>query len=91
MPAHFREEVDGFPEPTLGRMLDKLYRRLMPFQSLAAARADFQSLMQGEKEGLREFSRRVRSLGDVENRNMKEQARDDINCEQFIDDEELQE
>ena len=47
--------------------------------------------MQGEKEGLREFSRRVRSLGDVANRNMNEQARDDINCEQLIDDEELQE
>ena len=37
--------------------------------------------MQGEKEGFREF----RSLGDVANRNMNEQARDDINCEQFID------
>ena len=91
MPAHFREEVDGFPEPTLGRMLDELYRQLMPFQSRAAARAEFQSLMQGEKEGLREFSRRVRSLGDVANRNMNKQARNDINCEQFIDDEELQE
>ena len=75
-------------------MLDELDRRLMPFQSRAAARAEFKSLIQGEKEGLREFSRRVRSLGDVANRNLNEPARDDINCEQFIDgiyDEELQE
>ena len=65
----------------------------MPFQSRTAARAEFKSLMQGEKEGLREFSRRVRSVGDVASRNMNEHARDDINCEQFIDgifDEELQ-
>ena len=93
MPAHFREEIDGFPEPTLGRMLDELDRRLMPFQSRAAARAEFKNLMQGEKECLREFSRQVRSLGDVANKNMNEHARDDINCERFIDgnkEEELQ-
>ena len=94
MPAHFREEIEGYDEPTLARMLAELDQRLMPFQSRTAARAEFKSLMQGEKEGLREFSRRVRSLGDVANRNMDEQARDDMNCEQFIDgiyDEEVQE
>ena len=41
--------------------------------------------MQGEKEGLREFSRRVRSLGDVANVNIGAQARDEMNREQFID------
>ena len=41
--------------------------------------------MQGEKEGLREFSRRVRSLGDLANVNIGAQARDDMNREQFID------
>ena len=94
MPAHLREEVVGFLEPTLARMLAELDERLMPFPSRAAARAELKSLMQGEKEGLREFSRRVRSLGDVANRNMDEQARDDMNCEQFVDgiyDEEVQE
>ena len=74
MPAHFREEIEGYEEPTLARMLAELDQRLMPFQSHAAARAEFKSLMQGEKEGLREFSRRVRSLDDVANRNMDEQA-----------------
>ena len=52
-PAHFREEVDDFLKPTLGRMLDELDRRLMPFQSRAAARAEFKSLMQRKKENLR--------------------------------------
>ena len=60
MPNHFREEVDGFPEPTLARMLAELDQQLMPFQSRAAAKAEFKSLIQGDKEGLREFLRRVR-------------------------------
>ena len=85
MPAHFREEVDGFDDPTLGRMLGELDHRMMPFQTQAGARAEFKNLMQNEKEGLREFSRRVRSLGDVANANMPVQIRDDMNREQFID------
>ena len=94
LPAHLREEIEGYDEPTLARMLAELDQRLMPFQSRATARAEFKSLIQGDKEDLREFSRRVRSLGDVANRNMDEQARDDLNCEQFIEgiyDEEVQE
>ena len=85
MPAHFREEMEGFEPPTLARMLAELDHRMMPFQTHAGARAEFRSLMQGKKEGLREFSRRVRSLGDVANLNIVAQARDDMNREQFID------
>ena len=85
MPAHFREEVDGFDEPTLGRMLAELDQRMMPFQTRSAARAEFKNLMQEEGEGLREFARRVRSLGEIANTNLGAQARDDMNREQFID------
>ena len=85
MPNHFREEVNGFPDPTLARMLAELDQRLMPFQSRAAARAEIKNLMQGKKIGLREFSRVVRSLGGVANNNMGAQTRDDMNREQFID------
>ena len=85
MPAHFREEVDGFAEPTLGRMIAELDQRMMPFQTRSTARAEFKSLMQGEKEDLREFSRRVRSVGEVANANMPVQIRDDMNRELFID------
>ena len=62
--------------------------------SRAAARAEFKSIMQGDKESSIEFSRRVISLGDVANVIMGAQTRDDMNCEQFIDgifDAELQE
>ena len=84
MPVHFREEIESYDESTLARMLAELDQRLMPFQSRAAARAEFKSLMQGEKEGLQEFSRRIRSLGDLTNRSMDEQARDDMNCELLL-------
>ena len=85
MPAHFREEIEGYDEPTLAKMLAELDHRMMLFQTHAGARAEFKSLMQSEKEDLREFSRRVRSLGDVANENIGAQARDDMNREQFID------
>ena len=85
MPARFRDEMEGFEPPTLARILAELDHRMMPFQTHAGARAEFKSLMQGEKEGLREFSRRIRSLGDVANVNIGAQARDEMNREQFID------
>ena len=54
MPARFCEEIEGFEPPTLARMLAELDHRMMPFQTHAGARAEFKSLIQGEKEGLRE-------------------------------------
>ena len=65
-------------------MLVELDQRLMTSQKRAAARAAIKSLMQGDKEGHREFSRRVRSLGDVANLNMGAQTIDELNREQFI-------
>ena len=85
MPAHFREEVDGFEEPTLGRMLSELNQRMVPLQTQSAARADFKNLMQEEGDSFRDFARRVQSLGEVANTNMGAQARDDMNREQFTD------
>ena len=85
MPAYFREEVDGFQEPMLGRMLAELDKRMMPFQTQSAARAEFKNLMQEEGEGLRDFARRVRSLGEVANTNLGARVRDDMNREQFTD------
>ena len=85
MPAHFRKEMEGFEPPTLAAMLAGLDHRMMPFQTQTGARAEFKNLMQTEKEGLREFSCRVRSLGDVGNGNVGAQARDAMNREQFID------
>ena len=74
-------------------MLAKLDHRMMLFQTHASSRAEFESFLQGKKEGLRELSRRFRSLGDVASVNIGAQAGDDMNGEQFIDglfDEEVQ-
>ena len=70
LPAHFRQEVDGFEEPTLCRMLAELDQRMMPFQTQSAARAEFKNLVQEETEGLRDFARRVRLLGEVAKTNL---------------------
>ena len=85
MPAHFQEKIEGYDEQTLARILAELDHRMMPFQTHAGTRAVFKNLMQGKKEGLREFSRRVRSLGDETNVNIGAHASDDMNREQFID------
>ena len=53
MPAHFRKEVDGLPDPPLGGMLNELDQRMKSFQTQAGARAEFKYLMQNDKEGLR--------------------------------------
>ena len=65
----------GFPEVTF-------WFDLTP-QTQSAARAEFKNLMQEEGEGLRDFVRRMRSLGEVANTNLGAQARDDMNREQF--------
>ena len=85
MSVHFREKFDEFEEPTLGRILAELDQSMMPFQTQSAARAEFKNLMQEECEGLRDFARRVRSLGEVANTKLGAQARDDMNREQFTD------
>ena len=85
MPTYSPEEVDGFEEPMLGRMLAELDQRMMPFQTQLAARAEFKNLMQEEGEILRDFTRRVRSLGEVANLNLRAQARYDMNREPFTD------
>ena len=46
--------------------------------------SEFKSFMQGDKEDLREFSRRVRSMGDVAKANKGVQTRDELNDQQFI-------
>ena len=39
MPAHFREEIEGYDEPTLARMLPELDHKMMPFETHAGPRA----------------------------------------------------
>ena len=85
MPNHFREQEDGHPALTLERIFEYLDPRMMPFRNQRTARAEFKNLIQSEKEGIQEFSRRIRSIGEIANHNMNAATRDDINREQFID------
>ena len=82
--VNFRVEIDDFSDSIRERMLNELDKRMMPFQNHAGVKEDFKNWMQSDNQGLREFSRRVRSLDDVANANAAAQARDDMNREQFI-------
>ena len=85
MPRHLIEQVDDQPEPTLEAMLEYLNLRLSPFRNARTARTEFKNLVQGEREGFREFARRVRTMGEIANTNVEHNVRDDMNREQFID------
>ena len=85
MPQQYRTQVQGQPAPTVQRMFGYLDPRMQPYRTQRTARAEFKSTVQGEKEGIREFSRRVRSIGEIANTNLNRDARDDMNREQFIE------
>ena len=85
MPEMYRTQQDAQPAPTLQRMLTYLDPKMMPYRTQRTARAEFKGLYQGEKEGIREFSRRVRSVGEIANVNLNAAARDDMAREQFIE------
>ena len=55
------------------------------FRNPWTARTEFKNVAHGEKEDIREFSRRVRSLVEIANAAMNAITRDNMNQEQFID------
>ena len=85
MPRHYRVQEQDQPAPTLARMMTYLDPRMSPYRNPRTARTEFKNLAQGEKEDIREFSRRVRSLGEIANATMNAATRDNMNREQFID------
>ena len=85
MPQQYRIQVQDQPAPSLQRMFGYLDPRMQPYRTQRTARAEFKSTVQDEKEGIREFSRRVRSIGEIANNNLNRNARDDMNREQFIE------
>ena len=85
MPRHYRDRVQGRPPPTLQRMFGYLDPRMQPYRTQRTARSEFKSTFQAPDEGIREFSRRIRSIGEIANANMNRAVCDDMNREQFID------
>ena len=57
--------------------------RMSPYRILRTATIEFVNLDEGGKEDIREFSRRVRLLGESANATMNGITRDNINREQF--------
>ena len=84
MPRHYRVQEQDQPAPTLVRMMTYLDKRMSPYRNPRTARTHVKQLAQGENEDLREFSRRVRSLGEIASATMNAFTRDNMNREQFI-------
>ena len=85
MSARFTRQVGRNLPPTLARVFEYLDPRVSPYREQRTARNEIEALMQGDKEETREFSRRVRALGDIAHTLMNALSRDDMNREQFID------
>ena len=66
-------------------MFEYLEAAMMPFGNQRTAPAEIKNLIQNEKEGIKEFSRRTRCIGEVANYTMNAASRDDMNLQQFID------
>ena len=85
MPRQYRERQLGHPNPSLERMFQFLDPLLTPYRNQRTARAEFKNLYQQEKEGIREFSRRVRALGEIAQATSSAANRDEHNREQFLE------
>ncbi len=85
MPANLRTQVAGHPTPTVAGVFDCLTPRMEPKRNQRTARTDFKNFFQKTNEGMKEFSRRVRAVGEITNAHMAANVRDDMCQEQFIE------
>ncbi len=85
MPANLRTQVAGQPAPTVVGVFDYRAPRMEPYRNQRTARTDFKNLFQEANEGIKEFSRRVRAVGEIANVHLPANARDDMCREQFIE------
>ena len=85
MPRHNHVHYRDQRAPTLARMMTYLGPRMSPYRNPRTARTEFENLAQGEKEDIREFSRRVMLLEKNVNATMISITWDHMNRKQFID------
>ena len=83
MPRHYR--ISEKNQPKSGKDDKVLDPRMSPYRIPRTARIEFKNLDEGGKEDIREFSRRMRLLGESANATMNGITRDNMNREQFND------
>ena len=84
-PAALKQDTDGEPAPTLENLFEHLDRALGVLRNDRMGRSEFKALVQKEGESLRDFARRVRSVGMQVFRNLEAEQRDEQFRERFIE------
>ena len=65
VPRQYVKKVLGEKTPQLGALLEVLEPKVQQYRSKRAARSEFKAVKQMENEGLKDFLRRVRYLGNL--------------------------
>ena len=76
LPALFLQQEAGHPAPTLQIQLNELKNKIGDNPNSRRARAEFESLQQGESEMIVDFNRRVRKFSELANAALAADARD---------------
>ena len=84
-PAALKEPAEGEPAPTLQNLFEHLDRALGVLRNDRMGRSEFKALVQKEGESLRDFARRVRSVGTQVFANLNAEQRDEQFRERFIE------
>ena len=86
MPQMYKTRVDGQPAPMLQRMLGCYLDGMMSaFYDRTTSRLKFNAMVQGEKESIKDFGRRMRSMCDIAFANYNATTKDEFNRDQFIE------
>ena len=85
MPQWYKTQQDGQPAPTLPRMLGYLDGRMSAFHDRTTGRLEFKAMVQGEKESIKDFARRLRSMCDIAFATYNAATKDEFNRDQFIE------
>ena len=65
MPQMYKTRLEGHPAPTWQRMLGYLDGRMSALHDRTTSRLKFTAMVQGEKESIEDFARRLRSMCDI--------------------------
>ena len=84
-PAHLKQAAEGEPAPTVQNLFAHLDRALGVLRNDRMGRSEFKALAQKEGEGLRDFARRVRSVGSQVFATLEAEQRDEHFRERFIE------
>ena len=82
MPQMYKTRKDGQPAPTLQRMLGYLDGKMSAFHDRTTSRLEFIAMVQGQKESIKDFAGRLRSMCDIAFATYNAAFKDEFNRDQ---------